>query len=201
MCKKLNLIFLTATKNSSGKDFVANLFVEEIDKIDVYYDVVSLATPVILSYMNLYSEGRFDFYKIHPHKRVDLLNFSSERKQVDPFIFIKDSIVCIKNIIDSTDGDELYILIPDCRYLYEMELIIKEIDVDSFFCVNVHRMIEDVEEYSDRETQFEFPSKNKFEDILGGVWIELHNDNDIETLRLNVDNIFKKMRLGDYAKR
>jgi len=200
MCK-LNLIFLTATKNSSGKDFVANLFVEEITKIGAYYDVVSLATPVILSYMDSHKEGRFDFYKIHPHKRVDLLKFSSERKRVDPFIFIRESIECINYIVKNTDVNQLYILIPDCRYFYEMELIAKQIAVDSFFCVNIHRMVEDIEEYSDRESQFEFPSKKNFESILGGIWIELHNDSDIESLRLNVDNIFKKMRLGDYEER
>ena len=62
-------------------------------------------------------------------------------------------------------------------------------------------MVEDVEEYSDREKQFEFPSSEKFKNNINGVWIELHNDTDIDGLTLTVDNIFKKMRLGDYAER
>ncbi len=162
--------------------------------------MLSLATPVILGYMNESNEGRFDFYKIHPEKRVDLLEFSSRMKQVDPFIFIKDSMSCIESKINACVSDELFILIPDCRYLYEMELIADEIAVDNFFCINVHRMIEDIEEYSDREKQFEFPSPELVTES-DGVWIELHNDSDIESLRLNVDNIFKKIRLGDYAER
>ena len=180
---------------------VSELFTEEIKNIGVAYEIISLATPVILKYMNEFNEGRFDFYKIHPEKRVDLLEFSSRMKQVDPFIFIKDSMSCIESKINACVSDELFILIPDCRYLYEMELIADEIAVDSFFCINVHRMVEDIEEYSDRENQFEFPNKDKFETNIGGVWIELHNDSNIESLRLNVDNIFKRMRLGDYAKR
>ncbi|RLA63773.1 MAG: hypothetical protein DRQ78_06605 [Epsilonproteobacteria bacterium] len=198
---KVSVVFFTATKNSSGKDLVANLFIKEIDKIKVDYDVVSLSTPVILSYMSKFNEGRFDFYKIHPEKRVSLLLHSSEQKQVDPFIFINQSIACIEGIIKDNNSDELFILIPDCRYLYEMELIASKLAIDFFYCINIHRMVEDVEEYSDREKQFEFPSSEKFKNNINGVWIELHNDTDIDGLTLTVDNIFKKMRLGDYAER
>jgi len=174
------------------------LFTEEIKKIGVAYDVVSLATPVILKYMNESCEGRFDFYKIHPEKRVKLLEFSSREKKVDPFIFINDSIICLNSIIELCKEEELFIIIPDCRYMYEIKLIAEKVAVDNFFCINVHRMIEDIEEYSDREKQFYFPSLELVVES-GGMWIELHNDSDIESLRLNVDNIFKRMRLGYYA--
>ena len=162
--------------------------------------MLSLATPVILGYMNESNEGRFDFYKIHPEKRVNLLEYSSKQKQVDTFIFINKSIACLNSMIESCKENELFIIVPDCRYMYEIKLIAEEKAVDNFFCINVHRMIEDIEEYSDREKQFEFPSPELVTES-DGVWIELHNDSDIESLRLNVDNIFKKIRLGDYAER
>lgn len=171
--------------------------VDKIRDYGVAYDVMSFATPTILAYMALFDEPRFDFYKIHKNKRAKLLEFSLAMKKIDPFIFIRKTINTLRNIIDDAKDseEELCVVIPDCRYWYEIDQIFDTGLIDHFYCINVIRNVDGVEDYADREHQFMPPDKQIFTTVTKGLWIDFENDSSIDSLEPKVDTFFKQLEL------
>lgn len=190
---QISLIFITSDSSGSGKDEVSEILVDKIIKNTngVDFEVISLATPVILSYMNIYEEGRFDFYKIKPEKRKKLLEFSSLVKKDDNYVFLRKTESYINKVIDQSSGDGLFIIIPDCRYFYEISSIIDNENIDRFYCINVNRG-SPVDNFKDRESQYPVFCNGMISESLL-EYIELDNSGTIEELKEKVDIIFKSI--------
>lgn len=184
------MCFLIADKNSSGKDEVSDYLVDFLRQDNISFDVMSFATPVIQAYMGVYDEHRFDFYKKHPHKRDHLLEFSSFAKRDDPHLFVRKSANFINKIID-TSNDNHVIIIPDCRYFFEMFFLKEHCDISNFVCINVRRDMKNIEAFADRESQYEIPTMDKFIEQINGTWINLDNNAELIDLRLKSFKIYR----------
>lgn len=190
MTKNVTVCFLIAEKNSSGKDEVADYLLEFLRKDNMSFDVLSFATPVIQAYMGVYDEHRFDFYKKHPHKRDHLLEFSTFAKRDDTHLFVRKSANFINKIIDSVENIH-FILIPDCRYFFEMLFLKEHCNITNFICININRDIEGVKSFADREPQYEVPTYHTFTTKMGGKWIDLDNDRELKDLKLKSFKIYR----------
>lgn len=184
--KKIHGIFVSSKKHGVGKDTFARLLMELLDLKHISYDVVSFASPVIIAYMQLYDEARFDFYKIHPEKRKKLLQFSNAVKKLDSEVFIRKSCQVIDSYIKKDEHREHVIIMPDSRYMFESIYLRHNSKITDFSCANIYQDFNKNEDYEDREPEYEPINKEKFLAYTQGKWIDTCNNGTLGELRTSV---------------
>ena len=113
---KCKIVIVYAAANNSGKDTIVDMIMNSEQLASFKLAKMSLSAPVIASYMVLFNEASFDFYKQNSSKRLDVLSYSTAVKKIDPYAFIRKTTESIKAAMNE---DVDFIFIPDCRYEYE----------------------------------------------------------------------------------
>ena len=189
--KKIYGVFVSSKKHGVGKDTFATLLAEYLREKNISYDIVSLATPVLTAYMNLYDEARFDFYKIHPEKRDKLLQFSSAVKKLDSEVFIRKSCHAIDRYIDLSETYKHVVIIPDSRYMFEAIYLRHNSKINDFISANIYQDFNINEEYKDRESQYEPIGEERFLAYTQGQWRNIRNSGTMGELRSQVRTFCK----------
>lgn len=187
------IILISSPHNNSGKDRAAEYMYDafcDAQRVvgagkNFHVEKLSFATPALLVYMNAHGEQRFDFYKQDPNKRQGLLTLSSAVKACDRDVFIRQSVQYISKtvaIYKEKDTPCVFI-IPDGRYLYELQFINDNLSSFPMSVINLKREKNKHTVTSDREHQYEPLSKEGFLNHNLGSWAEYDNTGTLSELK------------------